>query len=82
MCKKHISDGQFERSYVNELLGLEKKRQLVTGAFPDKIQEQNSSIKVILALQYYSAKHKSRILSFICSLVNIEINMYSTSPIV
>ena len=67
---------------MNELLGLEEKRQLVRGAFPDKIQEQNSSIKVILALQYYSAKHKSRILSFICSLVNIEINMYSTSPIV
>ena len=64
-AKKHISDGQFERNYVNELMGLEKKRQLVTGAFPDKIQEQNSSIKVILELHYYSVKHTSRILSFI-----------------
>ena len=65
MCKKHSSEGQFERNYENELLGLEKKRQLVTGAFPDKIQEQNSSIKVILAWHYYLAKHKSRILNFI-----------------
>ena len=53
--------------------------QLVTGAFLDKIQEQGSSIKVILALLYYSVKHTSRILSFIWSLVNIEINIYSTS---
>ena len=49
VCEKHFSEGQFERNYVNELLGLEKKK-LVTGAFPDKSQKENLSIKVILAL--------------------------------
>ena len=46
-----------ETKYVNELLGLEKQKKLLTGAFPDKIQEGNLSIKVILALHYYSVKH-------------------------
>ena len=57
VCEKHFSEGQFERNYVNELLGLEKKKKLLTGAFPDKIQEGNLRIKVILALHYYSVKH-------------------------
>ena len=50
VCQKHFSAGQFERNYVNELLGLEKEKKLLTGAFPDKIQEGNLSIKVILAV--------------------------------
>ena len=50
VCENHFSESQFQRSYVNELLGLGKKRKLVTGAFPDKIKEEPVSIKVILAL--------------------------------
>ena len=72
VCEKHFSEGQFERNYVNELLGLEKQKKLLTGAFPDKIQEGNLSIKVILALHYYSVKHtvcprSSVILKSICT---------------
>ena len=50
VCENHFSEAQFQRSYFNELLGLGKKRKLVTGAFPDKIKEEPVTIKVILAL--------------------------------
>ena len=51
VCEKHFSECQFERNHLNELLGLEKKRKLVIGAFAG--QEANSTIKVILAVHYY-----------------------------
>ena len=47
VCENHFSEAQFQISYVNKLLGLENKRKLVIGAFPDKIKENTLSIKVI-----------------------------------